>query len=86
VVKTLLVPLKWGVLPMCRQRDEFEGAILGQYDEILTLLGMSPKGKAEPGTLFHWVNQSVDCPVWKIGHPISVRHRFSSPVSWAPTR
>jgi hypothetical protein len=34
---------------------EFEGATLGQYDEILPLLGMSPKGKAEPGTLFHWI-------------------------------
>jgi len=34
---------------------EFEGATLAQYDDILKLLGMSPKGKAEPGTLFHWV-------------------------------
>jgi hypothetical protein len=37
---------------------EFEGATLGQYDEILTLLGMSPKAKAEPGTLFHWVTKA----------------------------
>lgn len=35
---------------------EFEGATLGQYDEILTLLGMSPLGKVlvlnrlDPGT------------------------------------
>ena len=29
---------------------EFEGATLAQYDDILKLLGMSPKGKAEPGT------------------------------------
>lgn len=37
---------------------EFEGATLDQYDEILKLLGMSPRGKAEPGTLFHWVTKT----------------------------
>jgi hypothetical protein len=34
---------------------EFEGTTLGQYDDILKLLGMTPKGTSEPGSLFHWV-------------------------------
>ncbi len=33
---------------------EFEGATLDQYDEVLKLMGLTPKGAGPPGALFHW--------------------------------
>lgn len=39
--------------------SDFEGATFDQYDEILRLLGMSPRGKAEPGTLFHGLRRRI---------------------------
>jgi hypothetical protein len=38
---------------------EFNGATLDQYDEILTRVGLTPGGKAEPGNLFHWVTKTA---------------------------
>jgi hypothetical protein len=37
---------------------EFEGATLGQYDQVVEKMGFSPGGAAAPGGLFHWVTQT----------------------------
>ncbi len=33
----------------------FDGGTLEEYDEVCRRLGYEPKGKGEPGGLFHWV-------------------------------
>lgn len=35
--------------------QEFEGATLDQYDEVLARMGLSPADAGPPGSLFHWV-------------------------------
>ena len=34
---------------------EFEGATLGQYDQVIQKMGFSPGGTGASGGLFHWV-------------------------------
>ena len=34
---------------------DFEGATLEQYDQICSSMGLTPRGAAPPGALFHWV-------------------------------
>jgi hypothetical protein len=34
---------------------EFEGATLGQYDQVIQKMGFSPGGAGASGALFHWV-------------------------------
>jgi hypothetical protein len=43
--------------------SDFEGATVDQYDEILQLLEMSSRDKAEPGRLFDWVTKT-DLGFW----------------------
>lgn len=35
--------------------QEFEGATLDQYDEVLAQMGLTPASAGPPGSLFHWV-------------------------------
>lgn len=37
---------------------DFEGATLGQYDQIIGKMGFAPRGKGGPGGLFHWVTKT----------------------------
>jgi hypothetical protein len=37
---------------------DFEGATLKQYDEICQSMGLTPKGAAPPGALFHWATKT----------------------------
>jgi hypothetical protein len=34
---------------------DFEGATSDQYDEVVRLMGFSPRGAGAPGCVFHWV-------------------------------
>jgi len=34
---------------------DFAGATLEQYDRVMELMGLAPRGPAAPGGLFHWV-------------------------------
>lgn len=34
---------------------DFEGATSDQYDEVVRLMGFSPRGAGAPGSVFHWV-------------------------------
>lgn len=34
--------------------QEFEGATLEQYDQVLSKMGFTPGGTGAPGGLFHW--------------------------------
>ena len=36
----------------------FEGATLAQYDEVIKLMGLTPRGKGSPGGMFHWVTKT----------------------------
>jgi hypothetical protein len=35
--------------------QDFEGATLDQYDQILEKMGLDPGGQTPPGAVFHWV-------------------------------
>ena len=37
---------------------EFNGATLAQYDQIIDLMGLNPRGAGPPGSLFHWVAET----------------------------
>jgi hypothetical protein len=37
---------------------DFDDATLDQYDEVVKLMGFSPKGAGAPGGLFHWVTKT----------------------------
>jgi hypothetical protein len=50
--------------------QDFEGATLQQYDQIIEKMGITPGGKhSDPGCLFHWVTKTNDglrvVDVWK---------------------
>jgi hypothetical protein len=38
--------------------QEFEGATLDQYDEVVRRMGFTPGGAGPPGSLFHWVTET----------------------------
>jgi len=38
---------------------DFNGATLEQYDEVVAKMGFTPRGRGEPGGLFHWVTQTA---------------------------
>ena len=38
----------------------FKGATLGQYDQVLELMGLTPGSPAPPGAIFHWAAQTAD--------------------------
>ena len=37
---------------------DFDGATLDQYDEVVQKMGFEPRGRGEPGGLFHWVTKT----------------------------
>jgi hypothetical protein len=37
---------------------DFEGATLDQYDKTCELMGLTPRGPAPEGALFHWVTET----------------------------
>src|ERR1700681_3250747 len=39
---------------------ECKGATLDQYDQVLAKMGRTPRGRAAPGSLFHWVTATED--------------------------
>ena len=39
---------------------DFRGATLGQYDQILERMGLTPGGDTPPGAIFHWVAKTDD--------------------------
>jgi hypothetical protein len=36
-------------------QQDFPGATLAQYDQVIQKMGFRPKGTGAPGGLFHWV-------------------------------
>jgi hypothetical protein len=38
----------------------FEGATLDQYDQVIKLMGFTPRGKGAPRGIFHWVAKTDD--------------------------
>jgi hypothetical protein len=39
---------------------KFRGATLGQYDQVIEKMGLTPGGPTPPGAIFHWVAASED--------------------------
>ncbi|CAM3554920.1 hypothetical protein [Smaragdicoccus niigatensis] len=37
---------------------DFDNATLEQYDQVIKLMELEPRGKAAPGSLFHWVTKT----------------------------
>ena len=38
----------------------FKGATLGQYDQVLELMGLTGDASAPPGAIFHWAAETDD--------------------------
>jgi heme-degrading monooxygenase HmoA len=38
----------------------FTGGTTDQYDQVIAKMGFEPRGKAAPGSLFHWVTKTDD--------------------------
>jgi hypothetical protein len=38
---------------------DFEGGTLDQYDNVVSLMGLTPGGKGAPGGMFHWVTATA---------------------------
>ena len=38
----------------------FRGATLEQYDQVIEMMGLTPRGPGAPRGLFHWVAQTDD--------------------------
>jgi hypothetical protein len=38
----------------------FKGATLEQYDQVMALMGLAPKGPVVPNSLFHWAAATDD--------------------------
>jgi len=39
-------------------QQDFPGATLAQYDQVIQKMGFRPKGPGAPGGLFHWVTKT----------------------------
>ena len=39
---------------------DFKNSTLDQYDQVIEKMGLTPKGKVVPGSLFHWVTKTDD--------------------------
>ena len=39
-------------------QQEFSGATLAQYDQVIQKMGFRPGGPGAPGGLFHWVTKT----------------------------
>lgn len=39
-------------------QQDFPGATLAQYDEVVQKMGFRPGGPGAPGALFHWVTKT----------------------------
>jgi hypothetical protein len=44
-------------MPIAVQQD-FPGATLAQYDQVIQKMGFRPAGPGAPGGLFHWVTKT----------------------------
>ena len=41
-------------------QQDFSGATLQQYDEVVKKMGFRPGGPGAPGGLFHWVTKTTE--------------------------
>ena len=41
-------------------QQDFRGATLAQYDEVIGKMGFRPGGPGAPGAIFHWVAKTED--------------------------
>ena len=39
-------------------QQDFPGATLAQYDQVIQKMGFRPRGSGAPGGLFHWVTKT----------------------------
>jgi hypothetical protein len=37
---------------------DFDGGTLGQYDQVIGKMGLTPRGATAPGGLFHWITKT----------------------------
>jgi hypothetical protein len=41
-------------------QQDFPGATIAQYDQVVQKMGFHPGGPGAPGGLFHWVTKTAD--------------------------
>lgn len=41
-------------------QQDFPGATLAQYDQVIQKMGFHPGGPGAPGAMFHWVTKTGD--------------------------